>query len=79
MPNPFAELGAALSRPAPAPGLVLQPTADHFDDLVRSDEVAAARLGAHTAWRHGLGHWWPLQNPAAGAAALRTFWSMIGP
>jgi pimeloyl-ACP methyl ester carboxylesterase len=78
VPNPFAHWGAELSRPAPAPGLVLQPTADHFDDLVWSDEVAA-RLGAHTARLDGLGHWWPLQNPAAGAAALRTFWSMVGP
>jgi len=26
----------------------------------------------------GLGHWWMLQDPRAGASALREFWSTLG-
>jgi pimeloyl-ACP methyl ester carboxylesterase len=78
VPNPFADWGAELSKPAPAPGLVLQPSADEFDGPARSEEVAA-RLGARTARLDGLGHWWMLQDPAAGAAALRSFWKSIHP
>jgi pimeloyl-ACP methyl ester carboxylesterase len=78
LPNPYADWGPELSRPAPAPGLVLQPTADVYDDPVRSGEVAA-RLGARTARLDGLGHWWMLQDPAAGAAALRSFWESVHP
>jgi hypothetical protein len=25
----------------------------------------------------GLGHWWMLQDPAAGAAALNAFWATL--
>lgn len=77
VPNPHADWGAGLSRPAPAPGLVLQPTADPYDDAAASTEVAA-RLGARTARLDGLGHWWMLQDPAAAAVALRAFWSSLG-
>jgi pimeloyl-ACP methyl ester carboxylesterase len=77
LPNPYADWGAALDRPAPAPGLVLQPTADPYDDPVRSGEVAA-RLGARTERLDGLGHWWMLQDPERAAAALRSFWEALG-
>jgi pimeloyl-ACP methyl ester carboxylesterase len=76
VPNPFSDWGAELSRPATAPGLVLQPTADPYDDPARSAEVAA-RLGARTERLDGLGHWWMLQDPAAAAAALREFWGSL--
>jgi pimeloyl-ACP methyl ester carboxylesterase len=78
VPNPYADWGAELDRPAPAPGLVLQPTADPYDDAARSGEVAA-RLGARTHRLDGLGHWWMLQDPAAAAAALRSFWGSVAP
>ncbi|MGW0803971.1 alpha/beta fold hydrolase [Nonomuraea sp. NPDC002799] len=57
----------------PAPGLVLRPSEDPF---VRPDLVTAtaARAGAAVADLPGLGHWWMLQDPAAGAAKLREFW-----
>lgn len=77
VPNPHADWGAELDRPAPAPGLVLQPTADPYDDPARSGEVAA-RLGARTQRLEGLGHWWMLQDPATAAAALRAFWGSLG-
>lgn len=72
-PNIYADWAAELSRPAPAPGLVLQATADDSENPVTSAEVAA-RLGARTAELEGLGHWWMMQDPAASAAALRAFW-----
>jgi pimeloyl-ACP methyl ester carboxylesterase len=77
VPNPYADWGAELGRPAPAPGLMLQPTADPYDDPARSGEVAA-RLGARTHRLDGLGHWWMLQDPAAAAEALRSFWRSVG-
>ncbi|MZE80616.1 alpha/beta fold hydrolase [Streptomyces xinghaiensis] len=75
-PNAYADWGPELSRPAPAPGLVLQPTADGFDASAASSEVAAL-LGARTAELEGLGHWWMLQDPAAAAAELRSFWATL--
>jgi pimeloyl-ACP methyl ester carboxylesterase len=74
VPNPHADWGPELERPVRWPGLVLQPTADPYDDAAASSEVAG-RLGARTARLEGLGHWWMLQDPAAAAAALRTFWA----
>jgi pimeloyl-ACP methyl ester carboxylesterase len=56
---------------------VLQPTADPYDDPVRSGEVAA-RLGARTERLEGLGHWWMVQDPERAAAALRSFWEALG-
>ena len=37
----------------------------------------AEPAGAEVAVLPGLGHWWMIQDPIAGAAALRTFWSSI--
>jgi pimeloyl-ACP methyl ester carboxylesterase len=78
VPNPHADWGRELARPAKAPGLVLQPSADPYDDPARSGEVAAA-LGASTTRLDGLGHWWMLQDPEAAAAALRAFWGSVRP
>ncbi|MDH6565058.1 pimeloyl-ACP methyl ester carboxylesterase [Streptomyces sp. SAI-117] len=75
-PNIFADWAVELSRPAPTPGLVLRATDDDSDDPIASAEVAA-RLGARTAELEGLGHWWMMQDPAAVAAALRSFWALL--
>jgi pimeloyl-ACP methyl ester carboxylesterase len=58
----------------PAPGLVLAPSGDPFlaADVARA---SAARAGAAVADLPGLGHWWMLQDPTAGAAKLEEFWS----
>jgi hypothetical protein len=48
------------------------------DPFVRSEDLAgemADRLGASRHVMEGQGHWWMLGDPAAGAAALRTFWA----
>jgi len=74
----IAEAGRALENAAARPGLSLLATEDHF---VGSDELrrrAADRAGARTEVLDGLGHWWMLQDPARGAAALTRFWDAIG-
>jgi pimeloyl-ACP methyl ester carboxylesterase len=64
-------------RDMPAPGLVLVPSEDPFlsGSLARK---AAGQAGAAAAELDGVGHWWMLQDPAKGAAALRRFWASLG-
>jgi hypothetical protein len=50
------------------------------DSYVGSDEIrrrAADRAGAHTEVLDGLEHWWMMQDPAGGAAALTRFWESL--
>jgi pimeloyl-ACP methyl ester carboxylesterase len=60
----------------PKPGLVLIATEDAFlaEDRART---GATRAGAVVAMLEGLGHWWMLQDPARGAAALQEFWATL--
>ncbi len=72
-----AEAGRDLPNAAARPGLSLLATDDHY---VGSDELrrrAADRAGARTEVLEGLGHWWMLQDPARGAAALSGFWQTL--
>ena len=39
---------------------------------------AADRAGARTELLDGLGHWWMMQDPTRGAAALIRFWEGLG-
>jgi pimeloyl-ACP methyl ester carboxylesterase len=71
----MAEWGAELGPVATLPGLAIIAPNDPF---VRSEDLAgemADRLGASRHVMEGQGHWWMLGDPAAGAAALRTFWA----
>jgi pimeloyl-ACP methyl ester carboxylesterase len=63
-------------RDIPRPGLVLVPTEDPFlsADAARD---GAASAGAETMEMPGLGHWWMLQDPKAGAQVLRDFWAKV--
>jgi pimeloyl-ACP methyl ester carboxylesterase len=73
----MAEAGRALENAAARPGLSLLATEDHY---VGSEELrrrAANRAGARTEVLDGLGHWWMLQDPARGAAALSRFWESL--
>jgi len=36
---------------------------------------SAEQAKAEVAVLQGLGHWWMIQDPAAGAAALKKFWA----
>jgi pimeloyl-ACP methyl ester carboxylesterase len=72
-----AELGAGLGRAAERPGLAILATEDNF---VGTDEMrrrAAERAGARLEVLDGLGHWWMLEDPARGAAALTRFWGSL--
>jgi pimeloyl-ACP methyl ester carboxylesterase len=73
----MAEAGRALEKAAARPGLSLLATEDTY---IGSDELrrrAAARAGAGTEVLEGLGHWWMVQDPARGAAALTRFWETV--
>jgi pimeloyl-ACP methyl ester carboxylesterase len=73
----MAEAGQRLERASARPGLSLLATDDHY---VGSDKIrrrAADRAGARTEVLDGLGHWWMVQDPARGAAALARFWASV--
>ncbi|KUH80369.1 MULTISPECIES: alpha/beta hydrolase [unclassified Mycobacterium] len=73
----LADAGRALENAAARPGLSLLATEDPY---VGSDEMrrrAAGRAGARTEVLDGLGHWWMVEDPARGAAALNRFWSSL--
>jgi pimeloyl-ACP methyl ester carboxylesterase len=73
----MAEAGKKLQEAAARPGLSLLATEDHY---VGSDEIrrrAADRAGARTEVLEGLGHWWMVEDPARGAAALAGFWDAL--
>jgi len=60
----------------PKPGMVIIPTEDAF--LSRQGaEKGAAKAGATVTVLEGIGHWWMLQDPAAGARALEAFWATV--
>jgi len=72
-----AELGRGLERAAVRPGLAILATEDTY---VGTDEMrrrTAARAGARVEVLEGLGHWWMLEDPARGAAALTRFWGAL--
>lgn len=73
----MTEAGRALENAAARPGLSLLATEDPY---IGSDEIrlrAAARAGARTEVLDGLGHWWMVDDPARGAAALTRFWERL--
>lgn len=76
VPNPYADWGHDMAGLKERPGLVLIATEDPFGDEKLAREFAET-AGAKVALLEGLGHWWPLQDPKAGAAALKRFWSSL--
>jgi pimeloyl-ACP methyl ester carboxylesterase len=60
----------------PTPGLALLPTEDSFLSADGSRH-AAQRAGVDVIEFPGIGHWWMLQDPAQGAAALTEFWASV--
>jgi pimeloyl-ACP methyl ester carboxylesterase len=73
----MARYGEALAAARSRPGLVLVPTDDPYTGGEQRARWAAERAGARVAVLPGLGHWWMLQDPAAGARALVEFWSSL--
>jgi pimeloyl-ACP methyl ester carboxylesterase len=69
--------GQALEAAEHRPGLVIIATDDHYTGGPAKAQAAAERFGAEVAVLEGLGHWWMLQDPVLGAAALASFWSTL--
>jgi pimeloyl-ACP methyl ester carboxylesterase len=74
----MAEAGRALGNAAARPGLSLLATEDPYIGSEELRRRAADRAGARTEVLDGLGHWWMVQDPARGAAALTRFWETLG-
>ena len=73
----LTEWAALLPAAAARPGLVVIPTEDAYTGGETLHRWSAQRASARVATLEGLGHWWMLQDPAAGAAALRKFWDAL--
>ena len=74
----MAEAGRALEAAAARPGLSLLATEDHYVGSEETRRRAADRAGARTDVLDGLGHWWMVEDPVRGAAALTRFWDTLG-
>jgi pimeloyl-ACP methyl ester carboxylesterase len=73
----MARLGQALGAAAARPGLMIIPTEDGYTGGEARARWSAGQANAKPAVLPGLGHWWMIQDPAAGTAALRKFWSSL--
>lgn len=73
----MARLGEALGAAAGRPGLVIIPTEDQYTGGEARARWSAGQAQAKVAVLSGLGHWWMVQDPAAGAAALTDFWGSL--
>ena len=73
----MARLGEQLGAAAARPGLVIVPTEDEYTGGEARARWSAEQAKADVAVLPGLGHWWMIQDPAAGAGALRTFWNSL--
>ncbi|MDV3128905.1 alpha/beta fold hydrolase [Mycobacterium sp. 21AC1] len=73
----MAEAGRALENAAARPGLSLLLTEDPYAGSEELRRRAADRAGARTQVLDGLGHWWMVQDPVRGAAALTGFWDTL--
>jgi len=73
----LAELGRDLTPAASTPGLVVIAELDTYVGTADMASATADRAGASVAHLSGVGHWWMLQDPAAGARALTDFWQSL--
>lgn len=73
----MAELGARLGAAAARPGLAIMPTGDPYVGTPDMHLAAAALAGARPAVIQGAGHWWMVEHPKEGAAALTEFWASL--
>jgi len=65
-----------ITGPSALPGLVIAVANDPLGSVRVNTEMAEV-LGAELAVIDHGGHFWPLEAPAAGAAALREFWERL--
>jgi pimeloyl-ACP methyl ester carboxylesterase len=74
----MTEWGNELEAAERRPGLVIIATEDHYTGGEVLARRSAARFDADVAVLDGLGHWWMLQDPGRGAAALTSFYDKVG-
>jgi len=73
----MARLGERFDAAAARPGLVIIPSDDGYTGGEARARLSAGQAHAEVAVLQGLGHWWMIQSPAAGAAALQKFWASL--
>lgn len=73
----MSELGKDLTNMSKRPGLVVIAELDTYVGTEAMARDTAERAGAQTTLLKNVGHWWMLQDPAAGAAALSNFWQSL--
>ena len=73
----MAEAGRALEVASARPGLSLMATDDPYIGSNDTRRRASDRAGARIEVLEGLGHWWMVEDPARGAAALTNFWATL--
>jgi pimeloyl-ACP methyl ester carboxylesterase len=73
----MAQLGERLGEASGRPGLVIIATEDPYTGGEARARWAAGKANAQIAVLDGLGHWWMMQDPKAGAEALKQFWSAL--
>ena len=66
----MADLGRALERAERRPSLVIVATEDGYTGGPALARATAHRIGADIAELDGLGHWWMMEDPVRGAAAI---------
>lgn len=71
----MTEWGTELEAAQRRPGLVIVATEDQYTGGPELSRRQAERFGAQVAVLDGLGHWWMMQDPKAGARALNDFWA----
>jgi pimeloyl-ACP methyl ester carboxylesterase len=71
VPNVFHSWGSDFG-PTSAPGLVIFPELDPFDNESMSSEVART-FGARQVTLENVGHWWALERPREAALIIKEF------
>jgi len=73
----LSDLGADVSVMRQRPGLVIIAEDDTYVGTDTMQRQVAARAGAEVSVLKGVGHWWMVQDPSAGAAMLNQFWASV--
>ncbi len=73
----LAEAAAGIEAAGAKPGLVIVASEDTYVGTEAMARVTADRAGAEVTVLNGVGHWWMLQDPSAGADALAAFWNRL--
>lgn len=69
------ELGQKFVAASPARGLVIIAENDHYAGAHGMHDEMARAVGADVTRLQGVGHWWMIENPVAGADMLTAHWA----